>query len=166
MKKLRWALDNFEMVIMVTCMFVITIVMFAQVVSRYVFLSAFPWTEEIGRYFVILMAFTGFSHCIRNASHLRIDILDNLFPKLQKPLGYLADIAVVAFILYMLRPGFEQVLMVYNTGQTSPAVGLPFFIVYIPLFTGFVLGLIRMIERYVKLFLQLRELRSEKGLKV
>jgi TRAP-type C4-dicarboxylate transport system permease small subunit len=140
--------------------------MFSQVISRYVFLSAFVWTEEISRYFVILMAFTGFSHCIRTGSHLRIDMLENLFPKLKKPLEFFGDAVVVAFIIYMMRHGFEQVQLVYRTGQTSPAVGVPFFIVYLPLAVAFVLGLIRMAERYIKYFLSLRELRKEKGLKV
>ncbi|MCL2853192.1 MAG: TRAP transporter small permease [Defluviitaleaceae bacterium] len=162
MKKIRWFIDHFEETFMVISLGGITVAMFAQVVSRYVFRSSLVWTEELSRYFLICLAFMGLSYGVRTMSHLRIDIFENLYPKLKKPLEYIGDIFVVAFFTYMLRPAFTSIETIWRSGQVSPAMEIPFFIVYMPLAIGLVLGLVRMAEKYAKYLLQFKKLRDER----
>jgi TRAP-type C4-dicarboxylate transport system permease small subunit len=69
---------------------------------------------------------------------------------------------VVAFLVYMLRPAFDQIILIYRSGQVSPAMMIPFYIVYLPLAIGLVLSLIRIAEKYGKYAHQFIKLRNEK----
>ena len=131
----------------------ITICMFAQVVSRYVFLSSLVWTEELSRYFFILLAFSGLSFGMRYSAHLRIDILDTVFPILKKPFEYLSDLCFVIICFIMLLPAFAGVNSIRLSGQVSPALEIPMWWVYLPFAVGIVLCLIRAVEKYVKKFI-------------
>jgi TRAP-type C4-dicarboxylate transport system permease small subunit len=154
MKSVRWFIDNFEEVFMTIALSVITVAMFAQVLSRYVFGFTIIWAEELSRYSVILLTFTGFSFGIKKSEHLRLDILDNYFPKLKTPLMIFGDLAIAAFMIYMIPPLISLVQLAHRTGQTSPAMHIPFYIVYLPLVFGFTVGLLRTVEKYVKFFLE------------
>lgn len=150
MKKIRWCLDHFEEGFLLLSLGMITVVMFAQVVSRYVFQASLVWTEELSRYFFILMAFAGLSYGIRTKSHLRIDLLETAVPILKLPFEIITDILVVGFCVFMLRPALNSVQFIFNSGQVSPAMEIPMFVVYIPLAVGLVLSIIRMVEKYIK----------------
>jgi len=154
MKKVRWLFDHFEEGFMIFGLGAITVAMFAQVVSRYVFQSAFVWTEELSRYFFILMAFSGLSYGVRSKAHLRVDLLETTFPKLKFPLEILCDAFIVALCVFLLRPAFDSVEFIRNSGQVSPAMSIPMYIVYIPLAAGLILTLIRMAEKYIKYLLE------------
>ena len=148
---------------MVMGLSVATVAMFSQVVSRYVFNNSLVWTEEISRYFIVLMAFMGISYGIKNTAHLRMDIIENLAPIMKKPLEIVSDAFFTAFCIYMIGPSFETVQSVYTGGSMSPAMGIPFYIVYMPLLIAFALGLLRMFQKYLLLVIRIiRKLSAKK----
>jgi len=149
MKKICWLKDHFEEVFMVASLGMITIAMFAQVISRYVFNSSLVWTEEISRYFFILLAFSGLSYGVRAGAHLRIDLFETFVPMLKKPFEYLTDLCFVVFCVLMLRPAYAGVVFIRDSGQVSPAMEIPMYIVYLPLAFAIVLSLLRIVEKYV-----------------
>jgi C4-dicarboxylate transporter DctQ subunit len=154
LKKCRWLVDNFEEIFIVSSLGMITICMFAQVISRYVFNASLVWTEELSRYFFILLAFSGLSYGIRNKAHLRIDLFETFIPKLKKPFEYFTDVCFAGFCLIMLGPARESVIFLARSGQVSPALEIPIFIIYLPLAFGLVLCLLRIAEKYIKYFLE------------
>ena len=157
LKRCRWVADNFEEIFMIGSLATITIAMFAAVISRYVFVASIIWAEELSRYCFILMAFAGFSYCVRSSVHLRIDILETLFPKLKKPFEYFTDICFMALCLFLLGPAIEATTFIKNSGQFSAAMELPIYIIYLPLIFAFILIIVRIVEKYIKYFLAYRK---------
>ena len=152
MKVLKWLDKNFEEKAMSVILWAIVVIMFIQVIMRYVFKSSLAWSEEVSRYLFIWMVFTGISYGVKNGLHMKIDLLEYFVPKLKKPLGIIADLAFFIFTCYMIKPGINVVKAIKASGQTSPAGEVPMEIVYTSLLIGFTLVVIRIIQKYVLMF--------------
>ena len=150
MKLLRWLGGHFEELLMMIALSSITVIMFMQVVMRYVFRSSLAWSEELSRYFFIWMTFLGISYAIKKRTHLRIDLLETFIPALKKPLEYLTDVVFVAFSIFMLPPAATTLRALWQSGQTSPAMEIPMFVVYLSLVLAYILILIRVAEKYIR----------------
>ena len=97
------------------------------------------------------------------ACHTRIDIFETLKPALKKPLSVVCDLGLVFFCLYLMRPGYTVVTQLLASGQTSSAMNLPMWIVYLSLFLGLILTLLRILEKYIKLALNRKSASGEEG---
>ncbi len=65
-----------------------------QVVTRYVFETALPWTEELARLDLIYLTFFGSIVAFQRREHLRVEVLVHaLPPALRKWLGVFIDLA-------------------------------------------------------------------------
>lgn len=123
-----------------------TLLIFLQVLLRYVFNTPLAWTEEISRYLFIWMTFTAGYIGLRKGKHIGVEALQNaLPPMLGNALRFLANLmsglffgAIVYYILI-----FWQKLSI----QTSPATGIPITIVYL----GMVIGSLFMCLWYLAL---------------
>ena len=72
MKALKWLERNFEELICCTCLSVIAVAVFAQVIARYVFEIALHWTEETASIAMVWAVYMGASLCVRERFHIRI----------------------------------------------------------------------------------------------
>jgi len=109
--------------------FVMTVVIFAQVVMRYVFLSPFAWAEEVGRYLLIWISSLGAAYAVRQGAHISIMFINNKFK------GYtglvvnlMIHFMVIAFSLVCLIQGFYLSLRQWH--QLSPALRMPMTLAY------------------------------------
>ena len=164
MKVLRWVNDHLEEILMMIMLWAIVIVMFMQVIMRYVFKNSLPFAEELSRYCFIWMTFLGISFAVKGKSHIRIDIIETIVPALKKPLEVMGDIIFLAFCFYMLSPACKVVAMLMETNQTSPAMEAPMWIVYLSLLVGFILTIIRLIQKYVCMLLD--HMKAKRGLEL
>ncbi len=74
------------------------IVVFLQFFSRYVFNNSITWTEEIARYLLIVLTFTGALVCIRKRSHIHLEIvLDRLAERPARVLRFAGDLVTAIF---------------------------------------------------------------------
>ena len=96
MKVLKWIDDHFEEALISIIICVISVLMMAQIILRSFFSASLSWSDETCRYLFIWAAGLGISYATKNEAHLRMDILPNLFKKLEKPLIVVCDIAVIA----------------------------------------------------------------------
>jgi len=149
MKVLKWLDENFEEKLMSSALWAIVIIMGIQVIMRYIFKASLTWSEEVSRYLFVWMVFIGMSYGIKNGTHMRIDMLEHFIPKLQKPLGILADTCFLVFAAYMIGPGMSVIKSITASGQTSPAAEIPMEIVYISLLVGFFLVVFRVVQKYI-----------------
>lgn len=133
-----------------------TILMFTNVVMRYVFNYGLPWSEEVVRYTILWVTFIGISVCARLGKHVAIDILfvfiKNKYIKLS--LSVLINIIPIAFCLLMTQYSTMLVRQVSRYNQMSPALGIPFYLIYLCMPIGFGLCSLRYIQNSINLFLQ------------
>lgn len=121
-----------------------TIVLFINVIMRYVFHSASTWAEEAIRYAIIWVTFFGGSICVRNKMHVGIDIFVMYAPKLlKKILSAFAQLTGAIFTGFVTYYGWQITVLVIETAQKSPAMLMPMWIVYISMPIGSALMTIR-----------------------
>jgi TRAP-type C4-dicarboxylate transport system permease small subunit len=147
----------FEEVLMGISLLTIVVLMTLQVIMRYLFNHALSFPEEICRYSFIWLCYLGVSYAVKAGGTLKVDILYVIFPKMQNFLSVLSDAAYVLFSAALLIPGIRVIQTMMELHSKSAAVGLPLWIIYVSLFLGCALTVIRMIEKYVGIAKERRE---------
>lgn len=117
-----------------------TVVVFAQVVMRYVFLSPFTWAEEMARYLLVWISCLGAAYGVKTNAHIGIVLLRDKFK------GY--SQLVVTVLIHFLLLGFFLVcfvkglsLAIAQHSQISPGMQMPMIWAYIsvPVAFGFMI---------------------------
>ena len=95
MKPLNW--------LIVLCMAFLTVMIFLQIVNRFVFKVPMPWTDEFAKYSFVWLAMYGSAKAVREKSHIFVDILDMyLKGTLGKICSYAAEIISLTFYVILL----------------------------------------------------------------
>ncbi len=144
MKIIKWLDENFEEYILMTLLVMIASIMMLQIVMRYVFNASLSWPEELTRYCFVWSTFIGISYSIKKGSMLRIDAILGVMPKkVQKLIDITTQVIVLAFFGFLLSNAFEVVKGIYASGQKSPAIGIPMYLIYSCTIVGFSLAILR-----------------------
>ncbi|MFT9495151.1 TRAP transporter small permease [Anaerosolibacter sp.] len=144
---LKWLDKHFEETILLILLIFMASIMSVQVTMRYLFNASLTWSEELVRYMFVWSAFISVSYCIRKNIAIRIDQFTNMMsPSLQKGMDILTKIIMLAFFGYLFRFALAVVSATYQNGQTSPALGLPIYLVQVSSVLGFGLAVVRIIQ--------------------
>ena len=149
---LKHAYNNFEKytaILSITGMcFFITL----QVFFRYVLNESLVWSEELGRYLFIFAVYLGCGYALQEDSHLEVTILRHYVPyKLKYIIYFFNYLCIFIFSAYCLIYGIEMLNHLISTGQKSPAMRIPIYIVYISIPLGLGIMTIRSLEKIIKL---------------
>ena len=151
MKVLQWLDWNFEEIQGIVLTILMVIIMGVQVNARYVFNNSLSWSEEFARYIFIWLAFISIGYCVNRNSSIKVMIVIQLLPqKLQTAFAYLEDIIVIAFYLFMTKAAWDYLMVSVTSGQVSPAMHIPMWIIQSAPLVGFVLVVIRRLEAIVR----------------
>ena len=102
MQALRWLERHFEELICCTCLVIIAVAVFAQVVARYVFEVALHWTEETAAMAMVWAVYTGASLCVRERFHIRIMVAVQALPeRFGKVVVFVADLLWAFFCVFI-----------------------------------------------------------------
>lgn len=147
------ALDDYlEETILLILLVLMTCIMGIQIVSRYVFQNSLTWSEELVRYMFVWTAFLGIPFCIKHGLSIKVDQFRNLFPiPLQKALMYIDKIIIFVLFLVMFIYSCLVVKASYLSGQTSPAMQIPMWIVQLSVCVSSLLSMMRSIQNFVNL---------------
>ena len=147
------ALDDYlEETILLILLVLMTCIMGIQIVSRYVFQNSLTWSEELVRYMFVWSAFLGIPFCIKHGLSIKVDQFRNLFPiALQKALMYIDKIIIFVLFLVMFIYSCLVVKASYLSGQTSPAMQIPMWIVQLSVCVSSLLSMMRSIQNFVNL---------------
>lgn len=146
LKKLEKVLDTGENAITGTLMIACILVLFVNVIARKFFSAASTWAEEAIRYAIIWVTFLGCSQCAKTGTHVGIDLLIQAMPqKLQRYFNALAQFLAAVFTAVCTYAGWQALQLILTTGQRSPAILMPMWIVYFSIPLGFLLTTIRFI---------------------
>ncbi|MGP4074834.1 TRAP transporter small permease [Halobacillus sp. K22] len=120
---------NIEKGILVATLALMVVLIFGQVVGRYIFQSAPSWTEEIARYLHIFQVWVGASYAVKMREHIRVDAFVNLFHGVgRKILESISIILWFLLVLFLAVYGTNLVLDTISYGQQSPAMQIPMWI--------------------------------------
>lgn len=107
---------------------VLFVIVALQFFTRYVLNDSLGWTEEIARYFLILLGFVGGVTCVRKGKHIFLEFTFHYVPPLWiKPLVVFAEGVVTAFWAY---GGWLAIELAHRTNSSMVSIALPKAIIY------------------------------------
>jgi C4-dicarboxylate transporter DctQ subunit len=143
------SLDRLEEWLIASFMAAATLIIFAAVVHRqssaipwlwdYTGALNFSWAQELCIYLFIWMAKFGAAYGVRTGIHIGVDVVVNASgPRLKRVLVVLALGLGAFFTTTIAIMGARWVWFIHGTGQVSPDMELPMWVVYlcIPLGSG------------------------------
>ena len=150
MKIIKLIDDYLEMSICVVLISIIAIVLGLQVFMRYVMQDSLSWSEELSRYLFVWLIYVGISYGAKIMRHIKIDASLYMFPKAYR--AYIVIVGDILFLIFCLIVIYYSALLVNRQlllNQTSPAIGMPMWILYAAPGVGFSLTAIRQIQTII-----------------
>ena len=115
---------------------VMIVLVFTNVVLRYVFSTGFEWSEEIARLCFIYLVYLGAIGAMRENQHLIIDSVLSRIPDIWQKVIYFLVQAGIIWMMVVLISGSWQLVM-QNLGDRWVATQFPIYLVYaVGLVTG------------------------------
>jgi C4-dicarboxylate transporter, DctQ subunit len=153
------AFSNLERYLAIFFTMMMILLLFMQVVSRYIVNYSFTWTEELAIISFILSIYTSACLAITRRQHLRLKILHSLVGlKTQKVLDIISNV-VFAIVMLLLGKGMFTVLSnLHKYGVKYVASGIPKYVVYGVVWVMFYLMVIRLFQDSVRLVKEYKEL--------
>ncbi len=151
MKALKWLDDHFEEFFLVIFLVLICCVELAQVIIRKIpWIPSLQWAEEFCRFMWIWSVFLSLPYTIRKGNMLRVSILLDVMPHvMRKCVNIFVDVVITASMALCGYYSFGVVQHIMSSGETSPAMLWPMWIVYSFMIIGFVLGTVRGVQQIV-----------------
>lgn len=129
-KAILHALNHTEEIIVIVCMFGITVLTFFAVMTRYIFNFSISGADELATYMFLWAALFGAAAGFRYDKHGSVPLIANLLPAVGRRIADLGVLLVIAaFFLFLTWYTALFVLQSFRIGQTSPATGIPVWIV-------------------------------------
>ncbi|MEO5670686.1 MAG: TRAP transporter small permease [Ramlibacter sp.] len=117
-EKLVNAICRLFSVLMVACLVLMVIMVFGNVVLRYVFNSGLTVSEELSRWLFVWMTFLGAVVAMRNHAHLGTDTLVARLPPAGKKACFVIGHVLMLFVcVLMVKGGWQQTVIAL--GSTS-----------------------------------------------
>lgn len=145
--------NRFEEAFLIGTLAVMVILIFSQVVGRYLLQSAPSWTEEVARYIHVFQVWVGAGYAVKLGEHIRVSAFINMFRgKARKILEMLAIFIWFILALFLAYLGTKLVFSTFGHGQVSPAIQLPFWIPFLAIPLGGLSMAIRLIQQLKKVY--------------
>jgi len=133
--RLEKAVDACVVLVCGSLLFGITILIFVQVIFRYVLQNSISWSEELTRYMMIWAVFLASGYVLSKGGHANIDMLVSRFsPKMRAVFEKGSLLLIMGFSCLIIRYGF--VLMRFGKRQVSSALEIPMNYVYMAIPIG------------------------------
>lgn len=108
--KLLHFLDKLEEILLVLMFAAMVLVIFGQVIMRYVFNNSLSWSEELGKFLFVWISWIGISIGAKRNEHIKITMfVDKCSPKNAMICNVLSEIIVFGICLVTAFYGMELV---------------------------------------------------------
>lgn len=112
-----------------------SLIIFLQVIFRYIFKSPLAWSEELARYIFVWITFIGGAAAAIKGKHIGMEMFQDKLPnKLKKYAKLTASLITSVFFGITFFYTFTIIGKMMN--QTSPAMGLPIGYPYLGIVIG------------------------------
>lgn len=142
MKKLN-ALEEY---FLIGTLFFNVMLVFVQVIMRYVFHNSLYWSEELARFVFLWFSWIGTSFAVREGAHLKVTMVgDKLGGRAKRTLEFISLVIWIGFSLFLVYQGGKITAFVASMRQTSPALYIPMSFVYASVPVGSALMTLRLL---------------------
>lgn len=151
MKIVKWLDEHMEEFLLVILLVVIACVSLLQVIIRKIpWIPSLTWAEEFCRFCWIWSVFLSLPYTIRMGNMLRVSVLLDMMPNvLRKTINILVDFVITGSMALLAYHSVAVVSGIQASGEASPAMLWPMWIVYSVMLIGFVLAVLRGIQQIV-----------------
>jgi TRAP-type transport system small permease protein len=105
------------------CLAAMVVLVFSNVVLRYVFNSGIATSEELSRWLLVWLTFLGAIIALRQHAHLGVDTLVRALPPRGRFISFIVSYALMLYADWLLTLGsWKQAVLTY--GDTAPASGI------------------------------------------
>lgn len=135
--------------ISIAALFVMTVLVLAQIVGREILRLGLPSVEELARWSGLCLVYLAVPLLFLQGRHVAVDMfLVKIKPPLRKPVDVFIELLTVAFTLAFLIGGW---FFMQRAGKFStPALGMPNLLFYAPVMLGMALSLLAGLVRVVR----------------
>ncbi len=140
-------LDRIEEILISIFLGISTLLVFAQVVARYIFNSGITWAPELVEYMFLWTVMIGASYGVKHGVHLGVDLVVNKFVEPARKWIILASILIsILFTAGMAYLSFFYVLESYRMELVTVDLEIPQWIPFLALPVGFTMITLRFIQ--------------------
>jgi C4-dicarboxylate transporter DctQ subunit len=138
-----------EAAVIIAMVVVMTVVVFLQVVYRYVLTQPLYWSEELARYLFVWLSILGATLGLQKRGHFGLDVFFRMFPrKMKQSMGFFIYLLMGIVIFVILVQGIT--LVQKTAPQESPAMGISMSWAYACLPVGGALMAIHLVVIFLK----------------
>ena len=135
-RKIGKIFNKFEENALIISLAVMVIVIFMQVVMRYIFNNSLSWSEEFARYLFVWFSWMGVSAGLKDGEHLKVELLSMSLLKRgliksNEIVAIIVSLIWLATTLIVTYYGFEVVAAQMDMNVLTPAMRLPVWIAYL-----------------------------------
>ncbi len=142
--------DKFEEYLAAILLSFMTIFIFFQVLSRFVFDAPLAWSEEAARFIFVWTIYISAALAVKKREHISVEVgIMFLKGKAKKAAHIFADLIFLVFTIFLLKDGVYLVSHLSGSQQTSPALGISMTLVYMIVPFGYGLMMLRLIQRII-----------------
>ena len=140
-------IDRIEEILISVLLGVATLLVFAQVVARYVFNKGIIWAPELVEHLFLWTVMIGASYGFKHGVHLGVDVLMKKLPEVQRRIMALVAVLIsLGFTGYMGYLSFFYVHDSYKMELITVDLEIPQWIPHLALPFGFTMISIRLIQ--------------------
>jgi TRAP-type C4-dicarboxylate transport system permease small subunit len=116
--------------VIIALMASMAVLVFTNVVMRYVFNQSIFWVEEFTQIQMIWVAYLGAGLALREGRHVAVDMLQDALPApVRRFMRWCIALAMALFLLALIVLGVQ--IAVFTWEQETPALGLPTGLAYL-----------------------------------
>ena len=135
--RLSAVLERVETSILAGILLFSALLLFANVLLRYLFLHPIFWAEELARYLMVWMIFLGAGKVAGGEGHISVPVLtDRLPPGLRRVWDWVVTFLCLAFCATLTWYSLKHTLRVQSARQATAALELPMWMAYLSLAVG------------------------------
>ena len=147
----RWLERHAEEVAAGICVCIMTILVFFQVVMRYVFHKPTSWSDEIAIYAMLWSVYLSMSWAVRERAHIRVMNLINAFPsRMALVMTIFSDAIWFLFSVFLTYQSIQLEISLWELRFESPVLGIAQKWPYLCLVFGFSMMSLRLIQVYYR----------------
>ncbi len=146
-KKIGKIFNKFETNILVISLAIMVIVIFTNVVMRYIFNSSLSWSEEFARYLFVWFSWIGVSAGVKDNEHLRVEFLSMAlvkrgFLKADEAIKIVVSLVWLATSWIVAYYGYDIIMAQIDMNVLTPAMRIPVWTAYLSIpVCSFVVGI-------------------------